>query len=245
MKFNVMKPWAVCHWWLVLLGSAMSFHATAIEISSMFMVADANGSGTFTIKNTQDKRIFMNVGMSELNVVDGAIVKTPYDRSNIQDWKIDVYPAKTIIDVGHEKQFKVTLKCGRDCDAEQDQLFQLAFVPTPYFDEGIRPKQAVQMAVGFGALFLRAAKEKPIHYKADYRDGRVTINNTGETYLKARVTNCAELALSTQECTKMMNVMPGRQLTIDLPDNMRSKPFVDVYLDTYRDKYSESVRLLK
>lgn len=239
MKFNVLRAL------MMFICTAVSFHASAIEINSMFLLADNNGSGTFSIRNTQNKRIFMNVGMSELNIVDGEIVKTPYDRSNIQDWKIDVHPAKTIIDVSHEKDFKVSLKCGSDCSTDQDQLFQLAFVPTPYFEEGVQPMQVVQMAIGFGALFLHAGKDKPISYQADYSDGKVTIENTGESYLKARLTNCSASTPTTNECTKVVNVMAGRKLTVELPESMQLKPYVDVYLDTSRDKYSDSVRLLK
>ncbi len=232
--------------WLLTL-SATVFWSTclsAIEINSMFVVADENGEGSFTIKNTTDKRIFMNVGMFEMNVVNSEIEKTAYTRDNIKDWKINVRPAKTIIDPGYVKDFKISMKCKSNCDDTQDQLFQLAFVPTPYFDDEFNEPKVVQMSIGFGALFLNAAKDSPIQYQALFDGRNAIIDNQGDSYLNARLTSCP---LETKReakpnCEKSVNVLPGRRLTVALPDGM-NKQYVDLHLKTNLDEYTEVVRL--
>ncbi|TCW20762.1 hypothetical protein [Vibrio crassostreae] len=232
---------------LLLTLSATVFWSTcsnAIEINSMFVVADKNGEGSFTIKNTTDKRIFMNVGMFEMNVVNSEIEKKAYNRDNILDWKINVRPAKTIIDPGYVKDFKVSMKCKNVCDDNQDQLFQLAFVPTPYFDDEFNEPKVVQMSIGFGALFLNAAKDTPIRYQALFDGQNVTIDNQGDSYLKARLTNCPE-GIEREEktnCEKTVNVLPGRKLNVELPKGM-DKKYVDLHLKTNLDEYTEIVRL--
>ncbi|TOK18360.1 hypothetical protein CGI23_24210 [Vibrio parahaemolyticus] len=237
MKFN-----PICL--LLSLGCMLASHANAIEINSLFSVADAQGNATFNIKNTQDKRLFLNVGMSKLEVVNGEIVTTPYSRDNIKDWEIDVRPARTIVDIGQTKDFQVTMRCGAHCDNKTDQFYQIAFVPSPYFDGETKPEKSVQMAIGFGATLVNPAPDQPISYQATYKGKQVTVVNTGKTYLKARIDNCSDDASDLSTCTRAFNVLPSRTLTVNVPDSMQ-KDYVDLTLKTNLDKYSEQKRLLK
>lgn len=223
-----------------------SLPVKAIEINSMFMVADSDGSGVFTIKNTNENRIFLNVAMFELEISEDNVQKIPYTRENLKDWKIDVRPAKTIIEPGQEKDFKVTMKCGANCEKDKEQLFQLGFVPTPYFDPSLHAEQAVQMAIGFGALFLNPAEDQPIDFDASYIGDTVKIHNKGSSYLKAKVSTCPPNTKVSESsaCTKIVNVMPSRTLQIALPEEMQ-KQSVELHLDTNQDKYSQHVRLIR
>lgn len=231
---------------LPLLFLSAASTTQAIEINSMFIVADKDGKGVFTIKNTEEKRVYLTVSMSEIHVTEGEIVKVPYTRDNLLDWDIDVRPSKSVIDVGYSKDFFVQMKCGKDCP-DEDQLFQLAFVPTPYFEPEKMPKQAVQMAIGFGAFFLKPGEDKPISYQANYQsDGVVLIKNLGKSYLRALLDNCDDNVKQDAigECKKSVHVMPGRELRVGLPEQMQKKPFVDLTLKTNEEKYIEQTRVV-
>ncbi|ELR8704378.1 hypothetical protein V4T45_003991 [Vibrio vulnificus] len=229
---------------LLLASLVTATCANAIEINSMMLIADSNGEATFTIKNTQETRIFMNVGMQEMRVVDGKITRTPYSRENIGDWKIDVRPAKTIIDVNHIKDFKVSMKCGDTCE-DKDEVFQIGFVPTPYFEEG-EEQQTVAAVIGFGAVFLKPGSDKPIQQSSYFDGENVVIENKGDSFFQARISNCAKNTAkeNVDDCTKNITVLPGRKYELQLPAEMR-KNYVDVYLTTNRDKYKENLRLVK
>lgn len=215
----------------------------AIEINSMLLVADSNGEATFTIKNTQENRIYMNVGMQEIHIKGGELTKTPYSRENVGYWKIDVRPAKTILDVNQIKDFKVSMKCGDSCE-DKDEIFQIGFVPTPYFGEG--EEQLVSTVIGFGAVFLKPGTDKPIQQDSFFNGQKFVIENKGESFFQARVTNCAKNTAKEDinNCTKNITVLPGRKFELQLTPEMQ-KDYLDVYLSTNRDKYKENVRLVK
>ncbi|CAE6964664.1 Chaperone [Vibrio sp. B1ASS3] len=230
---------------IILIGLLnVPFCSQAIEISSLFNVADKDGSATISIKNTQNKRIFLNAGMAKLEVLDGEIQKTPYNRDNIDDWEIDVRPSRTIIDVGQSKDFKVTVRCKPDCNDDIEGYYQIAFVPTPYFDANEHPDQAVQMAVGFGSVFVNPIEDVEIKYEAEYDNDEVTVENKGRSFLKARIMNCPANTKTENlgECTKAFTVLPGRKLSVKVPENMQGDS-IDLRLDTNLDKYQERVKL--
>lgn len=229
------------------IGFIFSSYVHAIEIDTLINVTDQKGKATFSITNTQDKRLFLNVGMSKVTVVDGEIVKIPYVRENIEDWEIDVRPARTIIDVGQTKDFEVTMRCKDKCANDKDQFYQVAFVPTPYFDGESKPEKSVKMAIGFGATLINPAHDQPIKYNAKYNYDEVIVENVGGTYLKGRLNACDESndkASTTSSCIKAFNLLPERTMTIKLPDIMQ-KPYVDLTLSTNMKEFSESERLYK
>lgn len=223
-----------------------SVHAYAIEISSMVQVADEKGSATFTVKNTASHRLFLNVGMFDVAMVNGEIVKTPYTRENVKDWKIEVRPAKTIIDIGFEKDFKVSMKCGAQCDDSKDQVFMLAFVPTPYVGDNENTAHLVQMAIGFSPVFISAGKDQPLNYKVSYKGDAVTFVNNGDTYFNVVLDACAPKTpkLELKKCQKNLRVLAGRKLNYTLPENLQ-KPTLAVELTTNKKVYTENIQITK
>ncbi|MCJ8303310.1 hypothetical protein [Shewanella sp.] len=202
-----------------VLGLFISIQpAQAIRIDSMFRVADVNNEGVFTVTNTDSKKIFLNIGIYELTMVDGEIVKTAYTRDNIDKWKLTVRPARTMINPGFEKDFKVSLNCLPDCASDTDRVFQLAVVPTPYFDEGERPEKAVQMAIGFAPLFIVLGKADKLNYSTRYIDNKLVVYNKGKTFLDISVNACTGKANDT--CSKDIKVLAGRRFELELKPEM-------------------------
>lgn len=204
----------------ILILTFISSYANAIQLSSLAEIANKDGEAVFTVKNNDVNRIFLNVTMSEITVVDGEVKKKPYNRDNINEWKIHVRPAKTIIEPGFEKDIRVSFDCKGQCDITKDHVFQLSFVPTPYFAEDKRPAQAVQMAIGFSAIFFAPGEETKPQYKAEYDGKQVRIVNTGQHLFKAILNTCNADKASASACKKTVFVLAGRELTISLPDTM-------------------------
>lgn len=202
-----------------VLGLFISIQpAEAIQINSMFRVADSNSEGVFTVTNTDSKKIFLNIGINELTMVDGEIVKTPYTRNNVDEWKLTVRPARTVINPGFEKDFKLSLNCLPDCASDTDRVFQLAVIPTPYFDEAERADQVVQMAVGFAPLFIVPGKADKLNYSTRYIDNKLVVYNKGKTFLNINVNACEGKA--NDICSKNIKVLAGRRFEFELKPEM-------------------------
>lgn len=230
------------------LAMAMSLGLTstaqAISINSTFQFADDKGSATYTIINTTDKRIFLNAVMYEFYLEDGELKKIPYTRGNIKDWKIEVHPARAVINPSFEKDFRVTMKCRDKCDNIKDQAFQIGFVPTPYFSENERPEQAMQIAVGFGANFVNPGKESKLDYEITRAKEGVKIQNNGQALFTAIVSSCGPNASKEDKksCQKSVRVLADRHLKVALPKEMRDKP-LDIRLESVEKNFKETLTL--
>lgn len=230
---------------LLLSAVGFSLNAHAIAISSGFEFADETGSATYTISNVTDKRIFVTAVMYELYLDKGQVKTIPYTRANIKDWKIEVHPARSVINPGFEKDFRVTLKCRDKCeDLDEDQAFQIGFVPTPYFSEDEHPQQAMQLAVGFAANFVRAGKESKLSYDIKRKGNELQIHNKGNAIFKAHISSCSVNATKDEKknCEQRVNVLGQRQLSLSLLNDMVGKP-LKVHLESVGKKYKEDINV--
>ncbi len=229
---------------LLLSALGLSLNAHAIGINSTFELADSTGSATYTITNTTGKRIFLNAVMYELYIDKGEVKKIPYTRGNIKDWKIEVHPARSVINPGFEKDFRVTLKCRDKCDSLEDQAFQIGFVPTPYFSESERPERAVQVAVGFGANFVKAGKESQLSYDIKRKGDELYIHNKGNAVFSAHISTCKANATTDEKrkCEQRVNVLGKRQLSLGLSNEMKGKPLA-IHLESAGKKYKKDLSI--
>ncbi|WP_159737755.1 hypothetical protein [Vibrio atypicus] len=209
MKYSpINRFWMLC--FLVLSASVQ-----AIEISTMFTQFE-DDKASIIIKNTAQQRIFLFVGMSKLQVVEGEIQKTEYSKHNLADWEISVSPAKTIIEPGFEKQLTIDYQCKKQCDTFVDKLYQLSIVPAPYVPESEQNQNAVQIAVGFAPILVKVNKEHSPDYVVHHQGEQVTFTNRGDSYFQAVLRSC----LDRQECERQFKILAGRTLTIQLPEKM-------------------------
>ncbi len=229
---------------LLLSALGASLNAHAIGISSTFELADQTGSATYTITNTTDKRIFLNAVMYELQIDKGEIKKIPYTRENIRDWKIDVHPARSVINPGFEKDFRISLKCRDKCNSLTDQAFQIGFVPTPYFSENERPEKAMQIAVGFGANFVNPGKESKLSYDIKRKGDTLHIHNKGNALFTAHISACKANATLEEKkrCEQTINVLGQRQLPFSLTNEMQGKP-LKISLESVGKKYKNDLSI--
>lgn len=230
---------------LALVAMMCTSTAHAISIDSMLVFANENGEGTFTIGNTEDYRQFLNVVLYDLKIKDGEFKKTRYTSQNLADWEISVKPARSILEPGFKKSFLASYPTPESL--EHDKLYQIGFIPTPYFDKDEVPKQLMQMAIGFAAIFVvPTEKDYPIKYAMDYKNNQLTVKNTGESLVNISVNGCLLNTPKKEEkhCLIETTVFSGRELTLSLPKVMQ-QPSLKVMLRTFRDKQIEQVTIGK
>ncbi|WP_340642459.1 hypothetical protein [Photobacterium damselae] len=231
-----------------LLLSALTPAVTqAIGINSMIEFAE-RGEGQFTITNNDDYRQFIQVAISSIDIENGEIIKTPYTRDNINQWSLIVRPAKTIIDAGLQKDFKVQYEPKLTDKKDRDKYYQLTFVPTPYFSGKEKVKHVMQIAVGFAAIFVvPAEKDQPLNYDIAYKSDHIQLKNNGDSYIRAYIDACPATAKGKERelCSKVVYALAGRDLRVPLPPEMTQRGKIKTELSTHFLTYKKEFSLTK
>lgn len=169
----------------------------------------------------------------------------PYTRENLADWSLEVKPSRTVLDDNATKTFKVI---SSKVNQEHDHVYQVTFVPTPYFENGERPQHAVQMAVGFAPIMIVPAKEdKPIRYDIRHNGDKVNITNLGQTYLNIVLDGCSDSTPMAERssCSKVVYALPNRDLVVNLDGEMLKKPSLEMSLMTHNNDFNTKFELEK
>ncbi|HDO1331761.1 TPA: hypothetical protein P2Q98_004561 [Aeromonas veronii] len=233
--------------WPFLLSVLFAAQANAIGISSMLEYADEQGRTVFTVSNGESYRQYINTAVSELTVVNGEIKKMPYTRDNIDKWALDIRPARTILEPGFKKDIVVQYQPKEIVRSDRDRVFQLSFVPTPYFAEG-EEKQQVKIAFGFAPLLIVPAKKtQPLAYELRYQGDSVIVTNKGDGFFSLSLDGCAKDAPANarQECSTSATVLAGRKLTVKLPNEMVKAQTLRAKLFSYGNKFKAEETLSK
>lgn len=231
---RVMDGWQC----LLLTAMLMASPAKAIGISSMLEYADESGQTVFTVSNNEPYRQYINTAVSELTVVNGAIKKMPYTRDNIDKWALDIRPARTILEPGFKKNISVQYQPKGIVRSDRDRVFQISFVPTPYFEEG--EQQQVKIAFGFAPLLIVPAKDtQPLSYELRYQGDNVIVTNKGDGFFSLSLDSCKQETPENirQECSTSVTVLAGRTLSVKLPKGMTKAATLQAKLFSYGNKF--------
>ena len=195
-----------------------SLPVLAIEIDGMFKVSGANDSATYKITNSGDSRIYLNAVVQELEVDGKTINKIHYDRNNLEQWKATVTPSQMVLGPGFEGRFQVQYDCEK-CDPDTERVFQISFIPSPYFENGKEEQHRVGVSVGFAALFVKYSGVDDINYAASLDGQDMTIINHGQSFIQVGVQYCNSNDAPSQvkKCDMEVSVLAGRELTFKLP----------------------------
>lgn len=224
-----------------------SFSSHAITVDSLLKFADKNGEASFTVGNNEKYRQFVNAFVYDMKVDDkGEFVTKRYTSENIKDWEVSVSPARAILDPNFQRGFRVSYTKGDLKDIGTDKLFQISFIPSPYFrkNELRKANGNLAISIGFSAIFVvPTQKDHPIHYKASYIDNTLVVENTGKSYLYLTVNGCS--SPTEQNCKTETTLFSGRKLTVNLTEKMRDKTELDVILLTHAAKQREEFTIRK
>ncbi|NLS11807.1 hypothetical protein HGP28_02745 [Vibrio sp. SM6] len=222
--------------------SASIFNSHAIGIDSIITVAE-NGKGTFTVSNNDGYRQFITVGISDINIVKGQLESTPYTKENIADWTLEVRPARLIVNDGQHKKFSV--RYTGTPNKSHDKIYQLTVAPSPYYEEGEKPLQSVQLAVGFAPyVIVPALEDQPIQYDISYEKGRLKVHNKGDSYLHLTIDACPDTLIGKERnaCVKTSYALSDRLLEVPIEPHLEEK--LKLSLKTNNNKYKEQFTIL-
>ncbi|WP_045450109.1 molecular chaperone [Vibrio owensii] len=215
-----------------------------IAISSMIEFTE-NGITEFNITNVEEYRQFIHVQARELQVGDkGELITVPYTRDNLEQWSLFVNPARAIVEPSGKKAFRVRYQALPNNDKTKDKAYQLSFIPTPYFGESSEKNSAVQVAVGFAPFVVVPAEEdQALKYTIKHNGESLTVENKGKTYIRGYLDACpADIEKSERDdCQKMVYVLSGRKLDVDLPENMQHQ--IEVNFSTHHSKFKDKFDL--
>lgn len=233
--------------WLSLLAAVP---AHAIGINSMLEYTDPKGKAEFTITNSEDQRQYINVLITELIVENGELRKVPYTRDNVDKWVMSAHPARAIVEPGFKKNFLLMHEpIVGEPNLNKDRVFQVSFVPTPYFAEDeIMQNSAVKMAFGFAPLVIIPAKEpQPLAYDMTYSGNSVTVVNRGNTAFTLFLDGCPQGTADKErsKCSADAVVLAGRKLNVALPASMTSQSTLKAKMATYGNKFKAEATLRK
>lgn len=228
---------------LALASSVIvSANVNSIGIDSIIKVAE-NNKTTFTISNNDGYRQFVTVGVSDVSVVDGQLKVIPYTKENIADWTLEVRPARLVVSDGQSKKFSARYTGVTNQD--YDKIYQLTVAPSPYYEEGEKAPQSVQMAVGFAPYLIVPAKiDQPMKFDIDYKKGLLQITNKGKSYLHVTIDGCEESATGKErnKCVKTSYALTDRELKITIDESMQDslKLTLKTNNNTYREQFTIS-----
>lgn len=231
---------------LLLLIACVSSGVKAIGVSSMLEYVDERGKATFIVSNSESSRQYINTAVSELIVVNGEIKKIPYTRDNIEQWVLDVRPARTILEPGFKKNIVMQYQPKKEeREVDRDRVFQITFVPSPYFADGEVPNQ-VKIAFGFAPLLIVPAKKiHPLEYDMSYQGNKVVVTNKGKNFFSLSLEGCAKDVSQNerQACTTSATVLAGRKLEVILPKNMINAVSLKAKVFSFGSKFKAETTL--
>lgn len=213
--------------------------ASAMNVDTMLLVGDEYGNGVFTISNNKPMTEFIQSNITQLQVKDGELTRTPYTEENFSDWRVTLTHPKMIVESGRQKQVGVRSLCGNKCDFSEDQYYLVSFEPSPYDPEG-KMKSAVTINFGYRPLFVIPAKTQKIDYSVSLSDGKLHINNTGNSFIRAYVDQCTDTVKEDCEFTAMS--LSGRERAYELPKNI-NKGEVEVTIVNHDESYRKKLTL--
>ncbi|HHQ4663861.1 TPA: hypothetical protein ACSPZY_004363, partial [Aeromonas veronii] len=178
----------------------------------------------------------------------GEIKKIPYTRDNVDSWVLDIRPARTIIEAGFKKMVSVKYQPKQKIEQlDRDRVFQISFVPTPYFSEGEKERQ-VKIAFGFAPLLIVPAKNtKPLSYELQYIGDSVRVVNKGLGFFSLYLDGCSKGTLETmrKDCSVQATVLSGRELKISLPKGVSKDAALRAKIFSYGNKFTAEEVLVK
>lgn len=239
--------WRRCLPWLIVPFFCSA--AQALGIDAMLKYTDERGRGEFVVSNSEPERVYVNVTVAELVVENGELKKIPYTTANLDQWAMEVRPARAILEPGFSKRVQATyLPVKGLARLDRDRIFQLSFVPSPYFgeDEKIAPSQGqLKVAFGLAPLLIVPAKPTPrLQYELNYRRGQVTVSNLGQGTISVYLDGCeAVTGRSKSGCSTSVTVLPGRVMKVDVPAGARHKPALQAKVMSYGNTYEQESTL--
>ncbi|ODA24075.1 hypothetical protein [Photobacterium damselae] len=205
--------------------SSVSAQAFIVDSMVKFPQKDS-GNGMFTLNSNTNKTEYINVSIDRVKVKNNKLEKTPYTRENFPMWDLATSPGKLVLHPGEAKDVAVKFLCQKNCHNEnEDLVYQINFIPVNDPTKKISG-QKVNMLFGMAPYYIIPAKHPKIDYKYDYNEKshKLTIQNTGNTYLNFNIDNCKDVKMDKdKDCSANNHLLAGRTRSVVIPKHLISR----------------------
>ena len=200
----------------------ISFKSNAITSNTLFLVADSNDKGIYTLLNNDKDRVYIKTKMLRVDVSDNKVNKTVLNRDNINLWNISIDPGKFVLNPGEMKNVGVRYLCKDGCNQDRDEIYQFQFLPVD--NPNIKKdNNSVNIRFSVAPYFVIPAKNQHVDFDYDFdkKNNNLTINNKGNTFLKFEVNNCNKYK-SEKSCRSVYFSLAKQKKVIKLPESLVS-----------------------
>lgn len=212
--------WLVCFFGLVTSGNAQA----TIGVDRMFSYSNEKGNGIISVTNrSMTAPTYLKGEVIKLSTENGEIQKIPLTRENFPMWDLTVSPSLSVLNPGETKDYSIKYLCQQSsCPRDNDLAYQIRFLPVPPPNKVISGK-TVKFRFGMAPVYIIPALKQQVDYTYDYnrKTQEITLNNTGNTFVKMEVDGCNKEKLKENKmCRGVYHILAGRKKVIKLPDDM-------------------------
>ncbi len=235
-----------------VFGCLLAINAQAMAIDKMLLVVKER-SGFFEVRNNTSNPLFVSTSVTEKDVSAAGIIDIPYTADNIEQWKINVAPARFVLPIGETKIVYINENaCANQkaCQRDKDAVMSITFMPHIYVPEGEDKQSDVGILFGFEPVVVLPAQDQKVSYKFELQPGTgetkgkdvLVVNNTGNTMVTVIANQCRQLPVGTKQkdCVVFRHVYTGRTARIELPQPHK-KNSLDIKVvnsfETYKKDY--------
>lgn len=219
----------------------LATQAKALTVNKMLIISDGRGNGVVTLNNNDPQTSFILNTITEIQTDNnGEVIRIPYTKDNIDDWKITTTHPRLILESGRIKDVGIRSLCTDTCDFSRDQAFVVAFEPRPYVPEGEETPNGVRINYGYAPLFIIPAAKSDVKYNIVNKGNVMEVFNQGNTLIKLSINYCTDIIKDA--CEGIYTVIAGRKKQIELPEKMRHKS-LRVTVVNHNESYRETINV--
>lgn len=221
-----------------------SISVSALSVDSMVKLSDDNGNGYFVINNSSDNKMYITAEVKKIISTNKDNVSyEPYTKDNISDWQLSLSTTKFILSPNESKNIGLRSLCNGSCSSERDQYYSVSFMPSFYNDLNKENGAEIGFLYGYEPLYIIPTKRAHMQYEIYYNSKSITINNTGNTLLKANINECK--ITTNKQCNGDYMVISGREKSFDLPNEIGEKNKLRIDILNHDGSYFKTVEIDK
>uniref|UniRef100_UPI001F4586BB hypothetical protein n=1 Tax=Shewanella algae TaxID=38313 RepID=UPI001F4586BB len=186
-------------------------------------ISDKNGNGVVTLINDEDRPLFINGSIQEVEIINGKeLIKKDYVKDNIADWKLSLTNSKFVLKPGESKDIGIRSLChNTSCDTSKDLTFLLPFSPSHYRENVGITESAVEINYGFAPVFVIPTPNPNYNYKVRNLGGKLLVENESNTLINVFVDACS--SENKNYCEQSYTVVAEREKIFDLPLTLQAE----------------------
>ncbi|HIF9110961.1 TPA: hypothetical protein ACX6SG_003810 [Photobacterium damselae] len=205
--------------------TSLSTHAFVVD-SMVKFPKKGSENGIFTVVSNSSKTEYINISIDKISVENNKIKNKKYTRDNFPMWDLATTPGKLILHPGEAKDVSVNFLCQKNCHNEnKDLVYQVNFIPVNDPNKKMNG-QKVNLLFGMAPYYIIPAKNPKIDYRYDYdkKSHKLTITNTGNTYLNFNIDNCKDNTIDkAKDCSVNNHLLAGRTRSFIIPKHLISR----------------------